>query len=151
MHEFIEHLIEDHEKQRALGERLKHAVDAQGRKELREEMRDEVLPHMAGEEESIFPYMRASGDSDADEHALEAIQEHHAARVIMRELLDLSPDSEIFNAKASVLVEMNNHHMDEEESTHFPWLEKHAARDKLDELFESYEKAEEYAEAKAVR
>jgi iron-sulfur cluster repair protein YtfE (RIC family) len=145
MHEFIEHLIEDHEKQRALGERLKNAVDAGGRKDMREQMEEEVLPHMAGEEASIFPYMRDSGDREADEHALEAVQEHHAARNVLREIMDLSLESEIFNAKAAVLAEMNEHHMDEEESTHFPWLEKHASDAELDELFKAYKAAEEAA------
>jgi iron-sulfur cluster repair protein YtfE (RIC family) len=143
MHEFIEHLIEDHEKQRALGERLKNAVDSGGRKDMREQMQEELLPHMAGEEASIFPYMQDSGDSEAAEHALQAVQEHHAARSTLREIMDLSLESEIFNAKAAVLAEMNEHHMDEEESTHFPWLEKHASTEKLDALYEAYEKAEE--------
>lgn len=145
MHEFIEHLIEDHEKQRALGERLKNAVDADGRKDMRVQMWQELLPHMAGEEASIFPYMRDSGDREADEHALGAVQEHHAARNVLREIMDLSLESEIFNAKAAVLAELNEHHMDEEESTHFLWLEKHASIKELGVLYEAYEEAEEAA------
>lgn len=143
MHKFIEHLTEDHEKQRALGEGLKNAVDAGVRKELREQMREELLPHMAGEEASIFPYMRDSGDSEADERALEAVQEHHAARNVLREIMILSLESEVFNAKAAVLAEMNEHHMGEEESKHFPWLEKHASTERLDALYTAYEKAED--------
>ncbi|MDO8879588.1 MAG: hemerythrin domain-containing protein [Coriobacteriia bacterium] len=146
MHEFVEHLIEDHEKQRALGERLKNAADADGRKDMRERMQEELLPHMAGEEASIFPYMRDSGDRKADKHALEAVQEHHAARTVLREIMDLSLESEIFSAKATVLVEMNEHHMDEEESTHFVWLKKHASKEQLDALYEAYEKAEKAEE-----
>jgi hemerythrin-like domain-containing protein len=98
---------------------------------------------MAGEEASVFPYMRDSGDGKADEHALEAVQEHQAARTVLKEIMNLSLESEIFNAKASVLAEMNEHHMSEEERWHFPWLEKHASIEELDELYKKYEKAEE--------
>ena len=56
--------------------------------------------------------------------------------------MDLSLESEIFSAKATVLVEMNEHHMDEEENTHFVWLKKHASKQQLDALYEAYEKAE---------
>ena len=143
MHEFIRHLKADHDKQRGLSKRLKTATDPQERTSLRQELHDEVVPHMAGEEASIFPYMQKSEDAYAREHALEAVQEHHAGRLIMRELLELSPDSEIFKAKASVLGEMNEHHMAEEENTHFPWLEQHVSKERLDALYKEYEAAEE--------
>lgn len=144
MHEFIEHLKDDHKKQRTLGEQLKTATAPTERESLRAKMKDELEPHMEGEEASIFRYMRESGD-DAKEHALEAIQEHHAALMILRELMDLSLDSEIFKAKASVLAEMNEHHMSEEEDTHFPWLEKNASSGELDALYKDYEAAEKAA------
>lgn len=143
MHEFVEHLVKDHEKQHALGQRMKNAIDADERGEVRELLQEELLPHMAGEEASIFAYMQDSGDSEAEEHALEAIQEHHAARTALKEILELSLESEIFNAKATVLAEMNEHHVGEEESTHFPWLEQHASTEQLNTLYEAYEKAEE--------
>jgi hemerythrin-like domain-containing protein len=59
--------------------------------------------------------------------------------------MDLSLDSDIFNAKAYVLDELNRHHMEEEEQTHFPMLEKMAGADKLQRLFEQYEEAEKRA------
>lgn len=143
MHKFIAHLIEDHGKQRELGARLKNAVDPDERDDVRDRLQEGLLPHMAGEEASIFPFMQDSGDAEADAHAMEAVQEHHAARAVLREIMELTLESEIFNAKATVLAEMNEHHVDEEESTHFPWLEKHASTEQLDALFEAYEKAEE--------
>ncbi len=147
-HPFIRHLLEDHEKQRALGERLKRAEKPAVRRDLRERLSKELLPHMKGEEASVFAYMRGSGDVEARDHALEAVQEHHVARLVLRELLGLRVDGDVFSAKAAVLSELNEHHMQEEEGTHFPWIEKHASKEKLDGLFEDYrvaEKAEERA------
>lgn len=146
MHSFIHHLVQDHNTQRNLGERLKQAELPEDRAKLREKMSAEVLPHMAGEEASVFAYMRGSRVAAANEHALEAIQEHHVARVVLREILSLSPDSELFSAKATVLVELNKHHMEEEESMHFPWLEANASKEQLNGLFDDYKAAEKAAE-----
>jgi hypothetical protein len=145
-HPFIAHLLEDHEKQRSIAGRLRQAQQSKARSDLREEMSEELLPHMAGEEVSIFAYIRDSDDAKAAEHALEALQEHHVARLVLREIMDLSLDSDVFSAKAAVLSEINEHHMHEEESGHFPWIEKHASKEDLDELFEQYEAAEKRAE-----
>ena len=146
MHSFIDHLVQDHNEQRKLGEQLKKAQLPEDRKKLRVKMSSELLPHMAGEEASIFSYMRAAGVEAANEHALEAIQEHHVARIVLQEILDLSPGSEVFSAKAAVLVELNKHHMEEEEGMHFPWLEANASKEQLDALFEDYKAAEKAAE-----
>jgi len=145
-HPFIEHLKEDHEKQRTIGENLKEAATSQERTSLRQEMYDETYPHMEGEEASIFAFMQTADDDEAKEHALEAVQEHHVGKLLMRELKELVPTSEIFKAKASVLEELNRSHMDEEETYHFPWLERNVPAEELDRLFEQYEKAEEAAE-----
>jgi hemerythrin-like domain-containing protein len=144
-HPFIKHLLEDHKKQRALGARLAKAEKPGVRRDLREKTAEEVLPHMKGEEASMFTYMRGSGDAEAREHALEAVQEHHVARLVLRELLGLHLESDVFSAKAAVLSELNEHHMQEEESTHFPWIEKHASKETLDGLFKDYEAAEKRA------
>jgi iron-sulfur cluster repair protein YtfE (RIC family) len=142
-HEFIQHLKEDHEKQRELGKRLIEATDPAQREELRKKMYEETYPHMIGEEASIFTFMQNSADEEARQGAMEAVQEHHIGKIVLRELMDLSLDSEVFKAKAKVLDELNRHHMDEEEEEHFPWLEGNRSADQLQKLFDRYEKAEE--------
>jgi len=144
-HPFIEHLRKDHEKQRSVAKQLKEAEASEVRSDLRDKMSEELLPHMAGEEASIFAYMR-DANAEAKEHALEAEQEHHIARLVLGEIMDLHLDSEVFSAKAAVLSELNEHHMQEEEGSHFPWLEQHASKEQLDGLFEDYELAEKHAE-----
>ncbi|MDZ4179004.1 MAG: hemerythrin domain-containing protein [Coriobacteriia bacterium] len=70
-HPFIKHLVEDHQKQRPIAKQLKKATEPKVRASLRQEMADEVLPHMAGEEASIFAHMRGSDNAKAAEHALD--------------------------------------------------------------------------------
>lgn len=144
-HEFIEHLLEDHKAQRRLGAQLRTTKDPQQREELRQEFWEELYPHMIGEEASLFAYMESAG-SEAKEEALKAVQEHHVAKMVLRELMDLDVEGDTFMAKAYVLDELNRHHMEEEEETHFPMLQRMAQKEKLDELFEQYEEAEEEVE-----
>jgi hemerythrin-like domain-containing protein len=89
----------------------------------------------------------SSAEGEAREEALKALQEHHVGKVLLRELMDLEPDGDIFKAKAYVLDEVNRHHMDEEEKTHFPMLQKMTKNEKLDELFKRYKKAEKEAKS----
>ncbi len=146
-HPYIEHLKKDHDKQRRLGEELRKATDPEKRKELRQKMHEELIPHMEGEEASIFAYMEEVG-GEAREEALKALEEHHVDRVLDEELMNLPLDAENFSAKAYVLDEVNTHHIDEEEKVHFPMLEGMASKEKLDELFERYEEAEKKAKGK---
>jgi hemerythrin superfamily protein len=144
-HEFIEHLIEDHNKQRRLGEQLRQAEDPEIREELRDEYYEELYPHIIGEEASIFDYL-TSAEGEPREEALKALQEHHVAKILLRELMDLEVDGDVFKAKAHVLDELNCDHIDEEEQTHFPILVRMADKEQLDELFDRYEEAEEAEE-----
>ena len=145
-HKFIEHLSKDHDKQRRLGKQLRKVKDPDERKALRQKFHEALYPHMVGEEASIFEFL-TSAQGKAREEALKALQEHYVGKTVLRELMDLTPDSEVFNAKAYVLDEMNRHHMQEEEKTHFPMIEEMASQDKMDRLFESYKSAEEEAKA----
>jgi iron-sulfur cluster repair protein YtfE (RIC family) len=145
-HEFIQHLKKDHEKQREIGEKLKTAQDPQQREQLRQQMHEALYPHMIGEEESIFSYLQSQGGK-AREEALKALQEHHVEKIVLRELMDLEPDGETFPAKAYVLDELNRHHMDEEEKTHFPMLQDMASDQKISQLYDQYEQAEKEAES----
>jgi hemerythrin-like domain-containing protein len=141
-HPFIEHLEKDHEEQRRLGEQLQQVESPEEREQLRDEMYEALLPHVEGEDASIFSFMTSAG-GEAREEALKAMQEHHVAKLVLRELMDLDPGGEVFSAKAYVLDELNSHHMDEEEDTHFPMLEEMASQEELDRLFEQYHEAEE--------
>jgi hypothetical protein len=141
-HKFIEHLLKDHEKQRELAEKLVNAKTIDEKEKYRQELYDALYPHIMGEDASIFDYLKGQG-KEARAGALEAMQEHHVDKILLKELMDLDPDDEIFTAKAKVLKEVNDHHLDEEEEEHFPLLQKLADDEMLDELFETYESTEE--------
>lgn len=144
-HPFIQHLMKDHEKQRRLGEELSKAKTAEERKRLRKEYYNAVKPHIEGEDVSIFDYLK-SVDGKPREGALEAMQEHHVARVLLRELMELDLEGDILIPKAKVLDESTRHHVNEEEKTHFPRLESMASKAEMDRLFDEYKKREKKVE-----
>ena len=146
-HKFIQHLEKDHETQRSLGQKLRHVEDPAERKRLRQEFYDAFMPHVEGEEASLFRYMQ-DAEGKPREEARKALQEHHAAKLVLRELMGLSLNGDVFNAKAYVLDEMNRHHMKEEEKTHFPMLEEMASQEQIDKLYADYKETEEKVKSK---
>jgi hemerythrin-like domain-containing protein len=76
------------------------------------------------------------------EHALEGLEEHHAAEMVLKELLALDPGDERFKAKATVLKEMIEHHIKEEEDKIFDDLES-KNKGELDEIFSQFEEEKE--------
>lgn len=81
----------------------------------------ELEKHMALEEDVFYPAFReAVRKKDDKELYHEAREEHHAARLILSELAQLDPTDETFGAKAKVLKEMIEHHVEEEEEEMFP-------------------------------
>jgi len=140
-HPYIEHLLKDHKKQRKLEKKLVKAETREDKEKFRQKLFDALRPHIEGEDASIFKYLvEQGGEAKAD--ALEAMQEHHLDKVLLTELMKLDVNDENFIPKAKVLKEVNNHHLKEEEEEHFPRLESLADKEKLDFLFEAYEKAE---------
>jgi len=146
-HEFLKHLRKDHDEQKSLGKRMVAAKTSEERKQLREKFHESLYPHMIGEEASIFPKLIGADDEEAKDDGQEGVQEHHVAKLVLRELMDLDPGSDIFKAKAKVLDELNRHHIEEEEGDVFKHLNNLCDEKELDQLFKKYESAEEKAKS----
>lgn len=136
----IELLEEDHEKVRGLLERLVHsserAVKSRGR--IIEELHREVEVHSAIEEEIFYPAFReAAGDHEGDQLYFESLEEHHlAGEHELPRVLELDPGSVEFAARSSVLCELLNHHIEEEEERMFSRSHELFDEDQLIELGE---------------
>ncbi len=141
-HALLEHLRKDHAEQKEIARRLIEAGDPQERLRLRRQFRDALVPHILGEEASIFERLQRGDDPEARDDALEGLQEHHVAKFVLRELMDLDPEAETFRAKSKVLDELNRHHIREEEDHIFKHLQRLCDDRELDRLFERYEQGE---------
>ena len=101
---------------------------------------EQLSVHAAIEEQLLYPALRERLDGD-DFPVLEALEEHHAAKLFLTELEKLPATSDRFDAKVAVLIESVRHHVQEEESELFDLMRKAFKGTELDELGERMEQA----------
>jgi hemerythrin-like domain-containing protein len=142
-HEFIKALEKDHEEQRALTKKFKKAENPSEWKSLFEEIHRELKPHVEGEEASFFPRLKENSDREIRLDALEKLQEHHVAELLIAEALKLDQNKEEFWAKIKVLLEVNEHHINEEEDETFKVLEQRFSGKELDKLYAQFKEEKE--------
>jgi hypothetical protein len=74
-------------------------------------------------EELVYPLLRR-GDERLENPVLNALEEHHAAKLVLAELDTMDADDERFAAKMHVVRESVEMHIEEEETRLLPRLEK---------------------------
>jgi hemerythrin-like domain-containing protein len=80
---------------------------------------------------------------DAREDTLESIEEHHVAEVVLKELEKMEKSEERWGAKMSVLKELVEHHIQEEESKIFPISEKVLDHDQMHKILKKFQEDKE--------
>jgi hemerythrin-like domain-containing protein len=113
----------DHRKVEDLFSQLEKTTErgAAKRTRLLGQIETEIKMHMRLEEDIFYPAFReAVKKKDDKEMYHEAKEEHHVADMVMSELKRLDPTDETFGAKAKVLKELIEHHVEEEEGEMFP-------------------------------
>ena len=112
-------LTTDHKKMRGLLDDLETTTERgiKTREELFARIKGELIVHEAIEEEIFYPELKAH--PKAKDIVLEGYQEHHVVDLLMAELEGLAVDDESWGAKAKVMKENVEHHMEEEEGEMF--------------------------------
>ena len=127
-------LKDDHRGVKGLLKRLEAAEDGGERKELFDQVEQELLVHARLEEELFYPRFRdAVGDDDEDvKMYFEAHEEHEIAERIAAEIREhRDPASDEYAAKCKVLKDLIEHHIEEEEGEMFPSARKALGRESL--------------------
>lgn len=133
----IELLKQDHNKVSLLFQKVKGSEDSQ-HKELFEKIKEELEVHTHIEETIFYPKIKE--EKELEDIVLEGIEEHHQAKIFLRELSALTDDSEKFEPKLKVLMEGVEHHVQEEEGQMFPKVEELFDQSVLQELGKEMEK-----------
>jgi hemerythrin-like domain-containing protein len=116
------------------------ALDSEDARVRREAMKDIVRQlemHTEIEETVFYPAVRTLGTEQVVDMVLEAYEEHHVVKTILRELPKLEPGAENFKAKMTVLKELVEHHVAEEERELFPMAERKLGIERSRELAEA--------------
>lgn len=139
-------LKEDHKKARKLFRQFEREGDraVEKKAKLVREIIRELTAHTYVENEVMYPQVRQLLP-DLNDDVLESYEEHHVADVLCTELFTMSPENENFTAKATVLIELVSHHMEEEEKDWFPRVRKGLKRKQLQDLGEQIERAKKKA------
>jgi hemerythrin-like domain-containing protein len=135
----IELLENDHTKFRKLLDELEATTErgVKTREELFNRLSLELSLHETIEEEIFYPAL--AEHPKTEELVNEGVQEHHVADVLVSELAALAPGNEVWTAKAKVLKESIEHHLEEEEQKMFPLARRVFTREELGDLGEDME------------
>jgi hypothetical protein len=112
-------LIADHDKMKKLLAELETTTErgVKTRAELFSRIKGELTIHEIIEEEIFYPALKSH--PKATDIVLEGYEEHHVVDLLMKELEELDVTDESWGAKAVVMQENVEHHMEEEEGDMF--------------------------------
>jgi iron-sulfur cluster repair protein YtfE (RIC family) len=130
----FEMLKQDHEKARNLFEKLEKSgrKDVAMLQKLFAQLQEELEIHMEGEER--FLYTALEKYEEPREKVLESYEEHQVAKTLIGTFKSLAVDDERWGAKVSVLHEVVEHHMQEEERELFKVAKKVLAKGQIEEI-----------------
>lgn len=141
-------LKKQHRAVKALFKKLEGTDNPRMRRQLLNEISRGLEGHTLIEEEIFYPAVRGLETRKAEEMILEAYEEHHVVKLVLAELPRVNPEDERFEAKMTVLSELIQHHVDEEEKEMFKLAQK-LGRNELESLGEQMEERFETFRAKA--
>jgi hemerythrin-like domain-containing protein len=127
-------LKEEHKQmRRVFREFEKNKEDAGRRGEIVRRMIELLTIHTYLENEIMYPEVRRLLP-EVEDDVLESYEEHHVADVLCLELWSMDPAHEHYPAKATVLIENVEHHMEEEEQEWFPKVRDGVGRKDLQDM-----------------
>lgn len=122
----VELLKQDHDEVEKLFDQYEDAKD-EDNQELKAQIVAAVCKaltiHAQVEEELFYPAMRRH-EEDAADLVDEAAVEHQTLKNLVAELMDATPEDDLYDAKVKVLSEYVKHHVKEEEGEMFPMARK---------------------------
>lgn len=126
----IELLKADHDKMDLLFQKVK--AENGDMQKLFEQIKEELEIHAHIEEAVFYPKLKEK--EELKDIVLEGVEEHHQAKIFLREISALTEDSEKFEPKLKVLIEDVEHHVMEEEGEMFRKVEELFDEAQLEEL-----------------
>jgi hemerythrin superfamily protein len=140
-------LKQDHQNVDALFTRFEELAAGDGTKakaDVVQKIVTQLSVHAGIEEQVFYPAVREALP-DSTPTVFEALEEHHAAKLLLSEIEKTPPTAERFDAKVKVLIENVRHHVQEEEDELFPQVREAMTVQQLEELGEALQTAKETA------
>jgi hemerythrin-like domain-containing protein len=137
----FEILIREHREVAALFDKLRPAIEAESTDEeecldLFAQIDAALSPHARGEEAAVYPAFAAV--EDASLTVAEANEEHALVHQLLGQLRDTDEVDEVWRARAKVLMDLVEHHVEEEEGPTFKKARKGLSKDEARALAAEY-------------
>ncbi|RJQ87540.1 MAG: hemerythrin domain-containing protein [Desulfobacteraceae bacterium] len=147
-HEFFRTLEKDHEEVKDILDQLENTSERAVKKkeDLFMKLKQELMPHMKSEEKHFYSILLDK--KTARQEAMQAIEEHHVAEMVLKELDKLSKDADNWTAKLKVFKEIVEHHIEEEEAEIFEAAEDSLDENQLEEVMTAFSEEKEKARKK---
>ena len=146
----LKDLHQDHEEVSDLIGQMLKTEEAKERTAIFKEIMSKLLAHSHAEQNVLYRKFEKSDDEEARSFAYEGENEH---KIVEQQLKQMSRGrnkaSEQWTAQATVLRELVNHHVKEEESTGFSCARKEFDSDELEKLGEQFRRQKEKLLAEA--
>src|ERR1051325_1151450 len=131
----------DHRKVEELFEQFESARGGQAKMRLFEQIKTELELHTHIEETVFYPALEKP--KQTHELTMEAYEEHDVVKKLLQEMSRAKSPNEEWEAKAKVLQENVEHHVEEEENELFPKAEAALSEEDLETLGEQMEAEKE--------
>ena len=140
----LKDLHQDHQEVSELLERLLNTEEAKERTPLFKEIMTKLLAHSEAEQNVLYKKMEKSDDEETRSFAFEGENEH---QIVEQQLKQMSrarnKASEQWTAQATVLRELVNHHIKEEEGTGFTCAGREFDSEQLEKLGAQFRRQKE--------
>ena len=144
----LELLKTDHKNVKELFKKAEGNKNEKQQKQLFERIKSELETHTHIEETVFYPAVRKH--KELEDMVLESLEEHKQVKTLLREMENLTSDSEKFEPKLKVLIENVEHHAEEEEEGKmFPKIRKLMNAKALDRLGQELQAAKDKEVRKA--
>ncbi len=145
---FMDILKQDHDQTKDVFERIEEDEEGENREELFTSLRSALEQHMELEEKFFYPILEQN--EDTNDKALESLEEHHVAKMVLKEFDSMDLQDDRWMAKFKVLQEVVNHHIQEEEKNIFKMVKKTLEPDQIKEITAQIQQAKSETEKKAA-
>lgn len=143
-------LHQDHEEVSKLIEEIMGTDDNKQRTALFKEVMMMLIAHSNAESDILYKPMKKSDNEESRSFALEGENEHEHVEMQLKEMARATTKTnEAWTAKLTVLKELVQHHVKEEESTGFKCARSEFDAAELEKMGQRFEKAKEKEMAKA--
>ena len=138
-------LKKQHREVKSLFKQVESTENPKKRQSLMLQIADKLKMHTSIEEDIFYPAVKEIETKKAEDMVMEAYEEHHVVDLVLAELPKVDPAADTFEAKMTVLKELIEHHVEEEEDEMFPLAEKKFGADRSRELADEMQAHAEHA------